>query len=393
MRARTLEDCDLKGRRVLMRVDFNVPASDGEISSDARIRAALPGIRRVLDSGGRLQLMSHFGRPDEGQREAKYSLGPVAERLGALLGKEVPLIEEYLGNPPEVEDGGVVMLENVRFNRGEKADDESLARRYGELCDVFVMDAFGSAHRAQASTHGVALAAPEAVAGPLLVAELEALGRALDDPGRPLAAILGGAKTSDKLDVLHALVGFCDVLIVGGGIANTFLAATGLDVGKSLYESEFVEDAKKILETARKRKVVFPLPQDVVVADELTEDARADVKAVVEVDGDDLILDIGPDTVDTYRKALKEAQTIIWNGPVGVFEYPQFAEGTRAVAEAVAGSGAFSLIGGGDTIAALDRFGLRSRVSYISTGGGAFLDFVQGRKLPAVAALEARVAA
>lgn len=392
MAVNTLDDCDVEGRRVLMRVDFNVPMSDGVISSDARIRAAVPGVRRLRDAGARLQLMSHFGRPREGRPEARYSLRLVAARLAELLAAEVPLVTDYLHKRPAVDSGHAVMLENVRFNRGEKADDKTLARRYAELCDIFVMDAFGAAHRAQASTHGVVVAAPEAVAGPLMVNELDALGRALRHPGRPLVAILGGAKSSDKLEVLHALVRHCDVLIVGGAMANTFLAATGHRVGKSLCEPDFVDEARKILSIAHAREMLFPLPLDVVVAESLSESAEADVKSVAAVGGRDMILDIGPDTAEVYRKALRDAETIVWNGPVGVFEYPQFAEGTRSVAEAVADSGAFSLIGGGDTIAALDRFGLRSRVSYISTGGGAFLNFVEGRKLPAVAALESRAA-
>lgn len=388
----TLSGHELNGKRVLMRVDFNVPFKDGEISSDARIRAALPGIREALEAEARLLLMSHLGRPSEGRPEAKYSLEPVAARLGELLEMDVPLVKNYLEEAPDVAPGKLVLLENVRFNKGEKADDKALAERYAALCDLYVMDAFGSAHRAQASTHGVALAAPAAVAGPLLASELEALGRVLDDPKRPLAAIVGGAKASDKLEVLHTLVKTCDVLIVGGGMANTFLAAAGHDVGKSLYEHDFIDEAKKIMRISRERDVTFPLPDDVIVAERLAEDAEADVKSVNEVASSDMILDIGPDTSGTYRQALKESATIIWNGPVGVFEYPQFAEGTRAVAEAVAESGAFSLIGGGDTIAALDQFNLRSRVSYISTGGGAFLEFVEGKTLPAVAALESRAA-
>ncbi len=390
MAIKTTRDCDLHNRRVLMRVDFNVPIKDGEIVNDTRIRAVLPGIRTALQAGARLILMSHFGRPEEGKPERRFSLAPVAERLGELLDAEVPLVTDYLERDPEPEPGQAVLLENVRFNRGEKSDDEALARRYAALCDIFVMDAFGSAHRAQASTHGVARFAPQAVAGELLHAELEALGRALKEPARPMVAIVGGSKVSDKLGVLDALIGLCDGLIVGGGIANTFLAAAGHPVGKSLYEPGFVDEAKRLLEAARERGVSLPLPVDAVVAEALAEDAEADVKPVHTVGKDDMILDIGPETAALYRPLLAQAATIVWNGPVGVFEIDQFAEGTRAVAEAVVASGAFSIIGGGDTIAALAKFGVTDRVSYISTGGGAFLEFLEGKTLPAVAILEER---
>lgn len=388
---RKLAEFDLRGKRVLMREDFNVPLKDGEVASDARIRAALPGIRGALDAGARVLLMSHLGRPEEGRPEARFSLKPVAECLSKLLDAKVVLVADYLERPPVPAPGHAMLLENVRFNRGEKADDEELARRYAALCDLYVMDAFGSAHRAQASTHGVARFAPAACAGPLLAAELEALGRALAASARPLAAIVGGAKVSGKVQVLDALIAKSNVLIVGGGIANTFLAAAGHPIGKSLFEPDFVAEAKRLLETARQRDVELPLPVDVVVAAELAESAEADVKNVADVADDDMILDIGPETAAIYRNALRNAATIIWNGPVGVFEYDQFAEGTRAVADAVAASGAFSIIGGGDTIAALDKFGVRERVSYVSTGGGAFLEFVEGKKLPAVEALESRV--
>lgn len=390
MNFQTLKDCDLRGKRVLMRVDFNVPVKDGAIADDTRIRAALPGIRKVLEAGARLVLMSHFGRPEEGKPEGRFSLRPVAQRVGELLGAEVPLVSDYLKRDPEPASGHAVLLENVRFNRGEKADDETLARRYASLCDVFVMDAFGSAHRAQASTHGVARFAPKAVAGDLLSAEFEALGRALENPARPLVAIVGGSKVSDKLGVLDALIQRCNGLIVGGGIANTFLAAVGHPVGKSLYEPSFIDEARRLLAAARERGVHLPLPVDAVVAKALAEDAEADVKPVNAISEDDVVLDIGPETAELYRPLLARAATIVWNGPVGVFEIDQFAEGTRAVAEAVASSGAFSIIGGGDTIAALAKFGVTDRVSYISTGGGAFLEFLEGKTLPAVAVLEAR---
>lgn len=390
MAIKTLGDFELRDKRVLMREDFNVPLNGGKVANDARIRSALPGIRQALDAGARLILMSHLGRPKEGEPDERFSLRPVATRLGALLHAEIPVVCDYLEHPPQPESGQAVLLENVRFNRGEKADDPDLARRYAALCDIYVMDAFGSAHRAQASTHGVARFAPAACAGPLLMAELEALGRALKDPARPLAAVVGGAKVSDKVEVLKALVQKCDRLIVGGGIANTFLAGAGHAIGKSLYEPGFVDEAKDILREASERGVIFPLPTDVVVAARLAEDAEADVKPVGELTSTEVILDIGPNTAATYRQALKDAATIVWNGPVGVFEYAQFAEGTRAVAEAIAASGAFSIIGGGDTIAALDKFGVRDRVSYISTGGGAFLEFVEGKHLPAVVVLEER---
>ncbi|MGH8128016.1 MAG: phosphoglycerate kinase [Gammaproteobacteria bacterium] len=390
MAYKTTADFDFKDKRVLVRVDFNVPVKDARIVDDTRIRAALPGIKKLLDAGARLMLMSHFGRPEEGKPEKKFSLSPVAERLSELLDDKVSLVTDYLDRDPAPEAGHVVLLENVRFNRGEKADDEILARRYAKLCDIYLMDAFGSAHRAQVSTHGVARFAPEAGAGDLLRDELEALGRALKDPARPLLAIVGGSKVSDKLSVLNALIERCDALIVGGGIANTFLAASGHRVGKSLYEKGCVDEAKQLLEVARKQDVDLPLPVDAVVAEALAEDAEADVKAVGDVDDADLILDIGPETVAAYQPLIAKAETIVWNGPVGVFEIDQFAEGTRALAEAVAGSGAFSIIGGGDTIAALAKFDVTERVSYISTGGGAFLEFLEGKTLPAVAALEDR---
>jgi phosphoglycerate kinase len=390
MTLKTTADFDFQGKRTLARMDFNVPVKAGRIVDDTRIRAALPGIRKALAAGARLMLMSHFGRPEEGRPEARFSLRPVAQHLGELLGAEVPLVTDYLERGPSPEPGRVVLLENVRFNRGEQADDEALARRYAALCDVYVMDAFGTAHRTQASTHGVIRFAPEAVAGDLLAAELESLGRALEKPDRPLVAVVGGSKMADKLAVLDALIARCDGLIVGGGIANTFLAAAGYPVGRSLYEPGFVDEARRLIKVARTREMSLPLPVDAVVAHALAEDAEADVKPVNAIGEEDMILDIGPETAALYRPLLARAATIVWNGPVGVFEINQFAEGTRAVAEAVAASGAFSIIGGGDTLAALAKFGVTERVSYISTGGGAFLEFLEGRKLPAVAALEAR---
>ncbi|NIM71928.1 MAG: phosphoglycerate kinase [Gammaproteobacteria bacterium] len=380
-----MTDLDLRGRRVLMRLDLNVPLAAGEVSDDTRIRASLPGIRRAMDGGARVMLMSHLGRPTEGVPDPAYSLAPVAAALGRLLGRDVPLVDwDYNG------DDDLVLFENVRFNKGEKDDDEALARQMAALCDVFVMDAFGTAHRAQASTHGVARYAPIACAGPLLMAELEALAAALENPARPLVAIVGGAKVSSKLTVLESLLERVDQLIVGGGIANTFLKAAGHEVGRSLVEEALVDTARALIDASEASGAQIPLPQDVVVARAVSADAQARLVGVDEVGADDMILDIGPKSADTLAALLDAAGTIVWNGPVGVFELDQFGEGTRRIAEAIAASPAFSIAGGGDTLAAIAKYGVGERISYISTGGGAFLEFLEGKKLPAVAILEER---
>ncbi|MBS7325254.1 MAG: phosphoglycerate kinase [Gammaproteobacteria bacterium] len=379
-----MTELDLAGKRVLIREDLNVPVKDGKITSDARIRASLPTIRLALEKGAAVLVCSHLGRPEEGVFSEENSLAPVAAYLSEALGREVPLVRDYL-NGVEVKPGEVALLENVRFNTGEKKNTDELAQKYAALCDVYVMDAFGTAHRAQASTHGAGKFAAVACAGPLLAAELEALGKALDKPAKPMAAIVAGSKVSTKLDVLNSLAQICDQLIVGGGIANTFLAAAGLPVGKSLYEPELVETAKAIA-----AKVSVPLPVDVVVAKAFAADAEATVKAVADVAEDDMILDIGPQTAANFAELLKTAKTVLWNGPVGVFEFDQFAGGTQVLAEAIAASDAFSIAGGGDTLAAIDKFGVADKISYISTGGGAFLEFVEGKVLPAVEMLEGR---
>lgn len=384
-----ITDLDLKGKRVLIREDLNVPIKDGKVTSDTRIRASLPTIRAALDSGARVMLMSHLGRPSEGEYAEEFSMKPVAERLGELLGKPVRVVKDWLDGFP-IEAGEVVLCENVRFNKGEKKDDPDLAKKMACLCDVYVMDAFGTAHRAQASTHGVGVHAPEACAGLLLSAELDALGKALKEPARPLLAIVGGSKVSTKLTVLESLSGKVDQLIVGGGIANTFIAAAGFTVGKSLYEADLVPEARRLTEAARARGAEIPVPTDVVCAKEFSESAAATVKQVGDVEDDDLILDIGPETAARYAALIKQAGTIVWNGPVGVFEIDQFAEGTRTVSLAVAESPAFSIAGGGDTLAAIEKFGIGDRISYTSTGGGAFLEFLEGKTLPAVAMLERR---
>lgn len=381
-----MSDLQLAGKRVMIRFDFNVPVHDGHVTSDARMRAALPTIRAALEAGAAVILLSHLGRPTEGEFEEQFSLGPVARHLSVLLGQQVPLIENWLDGVA-VEPGQVVLCENVRFNVGEKKNKESLAQRMAALCDIFVMDAFGSAHRAQASTYGVAEFAPVACAGPLLADELEALGRALLKPARPMVAIVGGSKVSTKLSVLEALAAKVDQLIVGGGIANTFIAAAGFPVGQSLYEHEMLDTARSLLETAH-----VPLPVDVVVAREFSASAEAVTRPVDGTLTDEMILDIGPETASMYATMLEKAGTIVWNGPVGVFEIDQFGGGTRRIAQAIADSPAFSIAGGGDTLAALEKYKISDRISYVSTGGGAFLELLEGKQLPAVAILESRAA-
>jgi phosphoglycerate kinase len=385
-----MTDLALAGKRVLIREDLNVPVDGGVVTSDARIRAALPTIRAALEANAAVMLMSHLGRPTEGEPDAQYSLQPVADRLSALLGIDVPLVSDWVDGVA-VDLGQVVLLENVRFLHGEKACDESLARKMAALCDVFVMDAFGTAHRAQASTYGVAEYAPVACAGPLLAAELEALGKAMSNPARPFVAIVGGSKVSTKLTVLDALAEIVDQLIVGGGIANTFIAAAGHGVGQSLHEPDMLGTATELAQESE-GKAEIPMPTDVVVATEFSADATAVTKAVDAVADDELILDIGPETAKAFADILANAGTIIWNGPVGVFEFDAFGAGTEALAKAIAASDGFSVAGGGDTLAAIDKYGVGGRISYISTGGGAFLEFVEGKKLPAVAILEKRAA-
>ena len=386
-----MADVDLSGKRVLIREDLNVPITDGEVGNDKRIRAALPTIRAALDAGAAVMVMSHLGRPKEGQPDPAFSLAPVARYLAGALDRDVPLAADWIDGV-DVAPGQLVLLENVRFLPGEKACEESLARRMAALCDVFVMDAFGTAHRAQASTYGVAEFAPVACAGPLLSAELEALAKALDNPARPLVAIVGGSKVSNKITVLDTLAGVVDVLIVGGGIANTFIAAAGHEVGKSLHEADMLDTARGLAAGGDGRAEI-PVPDDVVVGPEFAAEAPATTKPIDAVSADELILDIGPETGKRFAEIIAGAGTIIWNGPVGVFEFDQFSGGTRALAEAIAASPAFSVAGGGDTLAAIDKFGVTDRISYISTGGGAFLEFVEGKKLPAVAMLEKRAAA
>ena len=383
-----MSEVDLSGRRVLIREDLNVPLESGRITSDSRIRAALPTIRQAVDSNAAVMLMSHLGRPTEGELDAAFSLRPVANHLSTLLGTKVELISDWIDGV-DAKPGKIVLFENVRFLEGEKACDENLSRRMASLCDVFVMDAFGTAHRAQASTVGVARYAPVACAGPLLAAELYALSKALDQPARPMVAIVGGSKVSTKLTVLDSLADIVDQLIVGGGIANTFIAAAGHDVGKSLYEADMVDTASEL---AADDRAAIPLPVDVVTAKEFSAEAVAEIKTVSDVAADDFILDIGPKTASRFATILADAGTIIWNGPVGVFEFGQFGGGTKALAEAIADSPAFSIAGGGDTLAAIDKYGVADKISYISTGGGAFLEFVEGKKLPAVAILEERAA-
>ncbi|GAB3001825.1 phosphoglycerate kinase [Arenimonas maotaiensis] len=384
-----MSDLDLRGKRVLIREDLNVPVKDGRITSEQRIKAALPTLRLALEKGAAVMVTSHLGRPKEGVWSEADSLAPVAARLSELLGVPVPLKRDWLDGVA-VQPGELVLLENCRMNVGEAADDEALSRRMADLCDVYVMDAFGTAHRAQASTHGAIRAAKVACGGPLLMAELDALAKALQAPQRPLTAIVAGSKVSTKLELLSNLVGKVDQLIVGGGIANTFMAAVGLPVGKSLYEPDLIDTAKAILADAKARGADIPVPSDVVVAKAFAADAEATVKAAAEVADDDLILDIGPQTAARYATMVEQAGTVVWNGPVGVFEFDAFAKGTEALAKAIARSTAFSIAGGGDTLAAVDKFGIEAEVGYISTGGGAFLEFLEGKELPAVAALAAR---
>jgi phosphoglycerate kinase len=389
MKVLRLTDTELRNKRVLIREDLNVPVQGGVVTSDARIRAALPTIRYALDQNAKVFILSHLGRPEEGKYDESLSLAPVAARLSDLLGKPVPLRKDWLDGV-DCQPGNAVLCENVRFNKGEKKDEEKLARKMADLCDVFVMDAFGTAHRAEASTHGVARFAKVACAGPLLVGELEALETALHKPARPLVAIVGGSKVSTKLTVLESLLEKVDKLIVGGGIANTFLAATGVSVGKSLHEAEMLDVARRLMAKAKARGTEIPLPTDVVVAKEFAATAHADVRSIHDVRGDEMILDIGPDTADRFSALVQAAGTIVWNGPLGVFEFEQFGEGTRSISNAIARSKAFSLAGGGDTLAAIEKYNIEDGISYISTGGGAFLEFVEGKTLPAVAALEER---
>ncbi|GGA51146.1 phosphoglycerate kinase [Dyella nitratireducens] len=386
-----MSDLDLRGKRVLIREDLNVPIENGRITSTQRLDASLPTIKAARDAGAKVMVMSHLGRPKEGQFDEESSLKPVAAWLGEHLGKPVRLIADYLDGV-DVADGEVVVLENCRMNVGEGKDDEALTKKYAALCDVFVMDAFGTAHRAQASTHGVIKFAPIAAAGPLLCDELDALGKALEQPAHPLLAIVAGSKVSTKLTLLENLIGKVDQLIVGGGIANTFIAAAGHGVGNSLYEPDLIPAAKKVLADAKRRGAEVPMPVDVVVAPEFSAHAPATVKAVDQVKDDEMILDIGPETAKQYAELIAKAGTVVWNGPVGVFEFDAFGKGTEVLAHAVADSKAFSIAGGGDTLAAVDKYGIEDKVSYISTGGGAFLEFLEGKELPAVAALKARAA-
>lgn len=387
-----MTDLDLSGKRVLIRQDLNVPIKDGKVSSDKRIRASLPTIELALKAGAKVMIMSHLGRPTEGEYNDEFSMAPVAEHMSGLLGKDVRLAKDYLDGV-DVADGEVVLLENVRFNVGEKKNAEDLAKKYAALCDVFVMDAFGTAHRAQGSTYGAAQFAPTACAGPLLSGELDALGKALDKPARPMVAIVGGSKVSTKLTVLESLSKVVDQLIVGGGIANTFIAADGHNVGKSLYEEDLVETAKNLKAAAQARGGDIPVPTDIVCAKEFAESAAATLKNVEDATDDDMIFDIGPESAAALAEVIKNAGTIVWNGPVGVFEFDQFGAGTKAISMAIADSSAFSIAGGGDTLAAVDKYNISDKVSYISTGGGAFLEFLEGKKLPAVAILEERAKA
>lgn len=389
MSIKKMVDLDLAGKRVLIREDLNVPVKNGKVTSDIRIQASLPTIKYALEAGAAVILMSHLGRPEEGVYSEEASMKPVAEHIAGLLGKPVRLEKDWIDGI-SIEPGEVVLCENVRFNKGEGKNNEELGKKMAALCDIFVMDAFGTAHRAQASTHSVAQYAKVACAGPLLASELDALGKALENPDRPLVAIVGGSKVSTKLTVLESLSSKVDQLIVGGGIANTFIAAAGYPVGKSLYEPDLVEEAKRLMAEAKKNGGEIPVPVDVVCAKEFSESAEATVKKVADVEADDLIMDIGPETAAIYAKILKTAGSIVWNGPVGVFEFDQFGNGTQEMAKAIAESSAFSIAGGGDTLAAIDKYGIEAEVSYCSTGGGAFLEFLEGKELPAVATLAQR---
>ena len=380
---KTMSDLNVQGKRVLVRQDLNVPIKDGQVTSTARIDAAIPTLQALLEQGAQVAVMSHLGRPEEGVCEPEFSLAPVATTLSAKLGRDVPLVTDWIDGFEQSAD--LVLLENVRYLKGEKKDDEALSKKMAALCDVYLMDAFGTAHRAQASTHGVGRFAPEVAAGPLMAAELDALGKALANPERPAVAIVGGSKVSTKLDVLTELANQVDRIVVGGGIANTFLAAASYPVGQSLMEVDLIETAKTLMS-----KVDIPLPVDVVVATEFSIDAEATVKRVQDVADNDMILDVGPKTQASYQELMASAKTILWNGPVGVFEFPQFEGGTRALSMAIAASDGFSLAGGGDTLAAIDQFGIADQISYISTGGGAFLEFVEGKELPAVHMLKSR---
>ena len=390
MNVKKMTELDLKGKKVLIREDLNVPMKDGRISNDSRIRAALPTIEKALQAGAGVLLMSHLGRPTEGESDPALSLSPVAERLSELLGKPVRFEKDYLDRKVEAVPGEVTLLENVRFNKGEKKDDPELGKKLASLCDVYVMDAFATAHRAEASTSAAARFAPVACAGPLLVAELESLGKVLQSPRRPLLAIIGGAKVSTKLSLLRNLVGMVDAMILGGGIANTFLKAAGFPIGKSLCDNDLLDDAAEILKLAKEKNCPVPLPVDVVIGSELSESADPKIKDIHDVGDDDMILDIGPKTAAAYTKIIGEAATIVWNGPVGAFEVNQFSKGTESISRAIAASPAFSIVGGGDTVAAVEKYGVADKMGYISTAGGAFLEFLEGRSLPAVTALEER---
>ncbi|WP_420745490.1 phosphoglycerate kinase [Photobacterium damselae] len=382
-----MTDLDLAGKRVFIRADLNVPVKDGKVTSDARILASLPTIKHCLEAGAKVMVTSHLGRPTEGEYAEEFSLQPVVNYLNDALDCDVKLAKDYLDGL-ELNAGELVVLENVRFNKGEKKNEDELSKKYAALCDVFVMDAFGTAHRAQASTYGIGMFAPIACAGPLLANELEALGKAMDNPARPMVAIVGGSKVSTKLTVLESLSKIADQIVVGGGIANTFIAAEGNDVGKSLYEADLIDTAKELM-----AQTSIPVATDVVCAKEFSESAEATVKAATEIAADDMVLDIGPDSAAELARIIKDAKTILWNGPVGVFEIDQFGKGTEVVAKAIAESEGFSVAGGGDTLAAIDKYGIKDQVSYISTGGGAFLEFVEGKKLPAVEMLETRAKA